>query len=323
MKKFLCKIILYAFVIFIANLGFGEILLLHKDRMIKEKRFYPGVRWNEFYQTPTNTVDLIFLGSSHCYRSFDPRIIDRITGLNTFNMGSSEQTPTTGYFVLKEVLKYQNPKIIVMEIWLNEFYLENQIQNGGYNFDSMKWSLNKFAFLFQGFSSMESLELFFPTYRFRNLFTSDLIYTLMIRNSGAVNIDPSYKLKGYVENSETINKAQLNEKLPNRKFVPLSQNNNHLKYLKQIVALCRSKNIKPIWVSAPVTNTYRKKYNNYDNVYSYFKKIAEQFAINYIDYNQMRDIVSDHTDFYDHCHLNKNGAQKISLDIANKIKDML
>ena len=37
-------------------------------------------------------VDIVFVGSSHAYRSFDPRFFAR-EGLTTFNIGTRAQTP--------------------------------------------------------------------------------------------------------------------------------------------------------------------------------------------------------------------------------------
>lgn len=38
-----------------------------------------------------NNCDILFLGSSHCYRGFDPRVFKNI-GYNIFNLGTSSQT---------------------------------------------------------------------------------------------------------------------------------------------------------------------------------------------------------------------------------------
>src|SRR5689334_14184152 len=46
-------------------------------------------------------VDILFLGSSHSYRGFDPRIFKQY-GLTSFNLGSSSQTPIQAKILLEK-----------------------------------------------------------------------------------------------------------------------------------------------------------------------------------------------------------------------------
>ena len=56
----------------------------------------------------THDVDILFLGSSHTYRGFDPRIFAR-HGFHTFNLGSSSQSPIQTEILLKRYLDKLNP----------------------------------------------------------------------------------------------------------------------------------------------------------------------------------------------------------------------
>ena len=60
-------------------------------------------------------VDVLFLGSSHCYRTFDTRFY-RSQGLSCFNLGSSNQTPVQTYVLLKQYLDSLNPQLVVFEV---------------------------------------------------------------------------------------------------------------------------------------------------------------------------------------------------------------
>ena len=61
-------------------------------------------------------VDLLFVGSSHAYRWFDPRYFDRM-GLNSFNLGSTSQTPLNSYYLLREHLGALRPRLVVFEVY--------------------------------------------------------------------------------------------------------------------------------------------------------------------------------------------------------------
>lgn len=60
-------------------------------------------------------LDILFIGSSHAYRTFDTRMYAEI-GLKTFNLGSSAQSPLQTEVILNRYLKQLNPKKIVFEV---------------------------------------------------------------------------------------------------------------------------------------------------------------------------------------------------------------
>ena len=58
-------------------------------------------------------LDILFIGSSHAYRTFDPRFFNSM-GLRTFNLGSTAQTPLNTYYLLKIYAKSLNPIAFVI-----------------------------------------------------------------------------------------------------------------------------------------------------------------------------------------------------------------
>ena len=61
-------------------------------------------------------LDILFIGSSHCYRGFDTRIFKE-EGLETFNLGSSSQTPKETNLILNKYLPQLRPKLIIYEVF--------------------------------------------------------------------------------------------------------------------------------------------------------------------------------------------------------------
>ena len=71
-------------------------------------------------------VDVLFLGSSHCYRTFDTRFY-RSQGISCFNLGSSNQTPVQTYVLLKAYLDstkmaWHTGNMKVINTWLYSLY---------------------------------------------------------------------------------------------------------------------------------------------------------------------------------------------------------
>ena len=60
-------------------------------------------------------VDVLFLGSSHCYRTFDTRFY-RSHGISCFNLGSSNQTPVQTRVLLNAYLDSLSPRYVVFEV---------------------------------------------------------------------------------------------------------------------------------------------------------------------------------------------------------------
>lgn len=60
-------------------------------------------------------VDILFLGSSHCYRTFDTRTFNE-AGYTCFNLGSSNQTPMQTYVLLQQYLDSLNPRQVIFEV---------------------------------------------------------------------------------------------------------------------------------------------------------------------------------------------------------------
>ena len=73
---------------------------------------YPRFRDVEQYRD----VDVLILGSSHSYRSFDPRIFAK-HGIETFNLGSTAQTPLNSYYLLKRYYDQLSPRLTIIETY--------------------------------------------------------------------------------------------------------------------------------------------------------------------------------------------------------------
>ena len=71
--------------------------------------------YNQFYRMEKNTVDVLFMGSSVCINAFSPMQLYRDHGIRSYNLGSEQQGPFLSYFWLKEALRYQKPKVVVID----------------------------------------------------------------------------------------------------------------------------------------------------------------------------------------------------------------
>lgn len=95
----------------------------------------------------TRDVDILFLGSSHAYRSFDPRIM-RARGLHTFVLGSSHQSPVQTRMLLERHLDALSPTLVVMDVFAMTVPTEgeesalNVISNTDIRWDMVRMALH-------------------------------------------------------------------------------------------------------------------------------------------------------------------------------------
>ncbi len=68
-------------------------------------------------------IDLLFIGSSHAYRNYDPRIFKQAK-LNAFNLGSTAQTPVQTLQILEKLGESLSPKYLIIDFFLPLFYNE-------------------------------------------------------------------------------------------------------------------------------------------------------------------------------------------------------
>lgn len=69
-----------------------------------------------FYEEPENSLDVIFCGSSSMLRDVSPMELYRDYGIAGYSMASVLQVPSATAFTVKEALRYQTPKVIVLNM---------------------------------------------------------------------------------------------------------------------------------------------------------------------------------------------------------------
>ena len=72
---------------------------------------------SSFHNLPLNSMDVLVLGSSHAQYSFCPAFFYEDTGLYSYVLGTGGQPLEMSYEMLKEGLKTQSPKLVILEVY--------------------------------------------------------------------------------------------------------------------------------------------------------------------------------------------------------------
>ena len=276
-----------------------------------------------FYEMEENTIDVVFLGSSHCVSAFSPQYLYNEFGITSYNLGCEQQNLITSYYWLKECLKYQSPQVVVLENYLCYDYMpaykmnceENRLRKA---VDFMRLSENKIEFinaLCENDESFDKLSFYFTNLRYhdrwKELTASDFTLDKVKNNNqmkGFSFLTKKCNIKDY--SPYNINDISNTE---NIEMFPLMK-----EYLDKITALCEENDIVLILTTIP-TNRYELGKHITTSEY------AKEHSLDYYDFNDasLYNEVSYNfaIDNRDGDHTNVWGAHKLTHKIGEILSE--
>ena len=295
------------------------ICFLVYSRLITPK-FFTDIDWPTtttyagFYELPKNTADVLFLGSSHGVTSFLPQELYNQYGITSYNLSCEQQGMVTSYYWLKEALRYQSPKVVVLECYFCFPYMVEEPLNTEESYtrkaiDFMKWSPVKaeaVKTICEVDDNQDVWSYYFPNVRYHtrweNLDRNDYRYREMAGRAGLKGFAPLYFHLG--EEGEGFVPHEAGETEECAEMAPLMR-----EYLDKINDLCREKDITLILTITPAMAADHTKCNAVQ-AYAAEKELAfisfnEQDVYQQMDYQIM-------VDNCDNGHPNIWGAAKVT-----------
>ena len=297
------------------------------NQLLKPKYYYieqwPTTNtYKDFYKLPKNSVDVLFMGSSHVVTALNPQCIYDEYGIVSYNLGCEQQSLLVTYYWLKEALKYQSPKIVVLDTYMFHKYISNYVYNNlncsegaiRKSMDCMRWSF----MLWEAGKEIEKedptqIGISFPLLnvryhtRWKKLDENDFAESSMIEHGG---------IKGF---------SAIGGTAPNASYVPFKDVDSEsveaepmvdiaIKYLEKIEDLCQENGIQLIFIKIPNGESIARYKST--KLYAEEKGIPfydfnEEKLYNKIGYNAAEDLLT---------HANYRGAEKISSYIGNLLK---
>ncbi len=272
------------------------------------------LQMRQFYRLDRDSVDILVLGSSHAFVDIDPEIIKEYTGAETYDLCASMQSMWHTYYDLEEALKYQSPRLIILDVFriVDEFDYskESKLIKSVYG---MRPSKTKLAAIkaglkeddiagemlyFTGFASYHS--------RYGELDTRDLTF---------FNDIPKDYRGHYVADNVSPQIRPDVDSVTDR--YPITDKSRE--YFLKILDLARKEDISLLLVNVPyiVTEDDRKVYNSLEDLLGGL----DHQNVEYIDFNDMYDElgIDFEKDFADNEHLNKSGTDKLNAYLGDYI----
>ena len=273
-----------------------------------------GAFIREYYEEPCFDHDVIFLGDCEVYSSFVPAVLYRDFGINSYVRGSAQQYIFQSYYVLRDTLYYETPKVVVLSVASLKY---DKAQNEAYNretIDGMRWSRAKVDCIRASMTEGESfLSYVFPLLRFHSRITSlsrdD--FTWFWRNRMVT-------FSGYNMHCESSKTA---EKRPVRPLADYRFKDRIMHDLEEIRILCESRGIRLILIKAP--DSYPYWYPEYDEQVQIY---AHTHNIPYLNFQKLAPLagIDMQTETYDGgAHLNNAGAEKMSRYLGQYLRNTI
>ena len=284
---------------------------------------------NEMYESDEN-IEILFLGSSHTYRSYNPYMVTKMCGAKAFNAGSSSQLLDGSYFMLKEVAKTNDIDTVYLDTYFSVLNSKSSKNDWSVYLltDYAKQSMDKFLYLWNS-GGVESLLDGYITVR-RNYKNRNFINNLNSRKSEVGDYstityeNEAYLGDGFVYSYEVIDGAKvdfsrnidLSGDRPTSDFAD--------KWLIKIVDFCKEKGINLVFVDQPMPKELLNNVKGYDNYVEYMYKFSMMHNIPYMNFNCYKNGLDlGLENFKDTDHLNGTGAMKyteVFCDTVNQIK---
>lgn len=263
-----------------------------------------------YYDEKKDSLDVIFVGSSHVMCGIYPMELYRAYGIASYDYTSSALVLPQAYYQVMEALRTQNPKVLVLDI-SGVAYGDVKVGSPEYvhvQLDNMKWSLNKIQAINDLIEEpSDRMEYYFPLMKFhtrwKELQPEDFRPIVGYTKGAHVSDDilpggAAYPIK------------------PKDSTAPISQYAET--YLRKILDCCRERDIPVLLVNLPaiVDDAAQEKYNA---VYA----IAEEYGLPYLNLlHHLDELGFDFTvDLKDTSHCNRTGAEKVTAYLGGYLKE--
>jgi hypothetical protein len=267
----------------------------------------------KFYEQEDNTVDVLILGSSHAYQSFNTGVLWEDYGLASYVLSGSAQPMWNTYYYLKEALKTQSPKLIVLEGYMTideeEYSKDEYIIKNTYG---LKWTKDKIDAITISAPQERRSEFLLEYIQYHNRYSS-LSDADFLKNQG----NPMYEAwKGFSGNM-SINVSENPDTSGVEKREALSDKTEL--YYRKTIELAQEQDIPILVVISPYAGITKKDAAYFNAA----QDIAGEYDVPFVNCNLFyQDLGIDFvTDAADSSHLNSTGNVKFSTFVGEYIAE--
>ncbi len=265
-----------------------------------------------FYDLPSDTVDVLILGTSHAGMNISSKTLWNEYGIAAYRLWGSIQPIWNSYYYLEEALKYQTPKVVLLDIYSLSMVQDYpsyavQVKNTvGLNYSPLRLEAVKAS---SPEDSWSDLFLGFPTYhsRYSELMKDDFSFFPWHTHQELQVLSS--------ENNTDVYPFSISQYDADTVSIPLGEKEE--KYYRMILQTCVDHNLPIELVSSPyeLTLTDRQRYIR-------AAEIATEYGFTLTDYSEcyQKYGIDTTTDYLDKEHFNRDGIPKYTRAIADLLQ---
>ena len=283
----------------------SDVLRVHRDEAPDDT--YQKVRG--YYALEQDKMDIISFGTSHAYYGINPGILYHETGLNNYVYAGECQPIEVTVYYLKEALKTQKPKLVILDIFGMSETSKGCRSEGIYrvNIEEMKWSLNK-AEAYTTLPDQSVLGNMFDVSLYHNQWSQ--LNMKRIAQAYATPFNPSFGA------TLGFNASNENKGVMASAYTEKAKRPENFEAFEEFLDICNENDIKVLIIKTPCYLEEQDK-----PYYRYVFDYCEEQGIDHIDFNMLKeelDYVHDRDG--DIWHATVFGARKINEYLGTYIK---
>lgn len=284
MKKrieFILKVLVFIVVLGMCVVGVNSILV---SKYVDDSNFPTSATYKGFYEMEKDSIDVIFLGSSRASCAFSPQELYNMYEIRSYNLGCEMQNVLVSYYWLKEALRFQSPKVVVLETGMIFPYRSDEPLNTSIEctrkaMDYMKWSEVKWQAVKDICSYDETQS--WESYVLPNIQFHDRWQELSRNDFAQKDLYGNLKLKGQTVLPNFYHSWDNEGRFQVIKSEEEKMHTIMERYLDKMVQLCKEADVELILVSVPSAFDSVEKYNM-------IEKYSAENGLLFIDYNEVK-----------------------------------
>ena len=245
LKKIITALVLLA-------LTFGILWFVQRLLMPKYQVGVVEGSFTEEYYKEKVPHDILIFGDCDAYENFSPIKMYEDYGISAYIRGSGEQYMWQSYYLLRDSLRIETPKIVVLSIHnMQNEYPKRKDNYNRLTLDGMKWSKDKIDAINVSMTEEETFASYvFPILRYHDRWSQLTKTDFQHVFSKDIISHNGYYMRCDIRGMDTIWRT------PGR--ISYEFDETSMYYLDQIRQLCAEKGIELILVRAPIEHGWHE-----------------------------------------------------------------
>lgn len=276
------------------------------------------IRVDGFYMEEKDSLDVVFIGASEIYAGFSPVYAYEKYGYTSYPLATSSMSSNVYKTALKEVLRTQNPKLIVIEInafVYDKFNEESEEANTRKFLDNVPLNSNKIDFIKENYEFSDRFEYYIPFLKYHSAWNEypynfdGVAYNYKLQNRG-YSLLKGIKSKTHIyrPKRKDIISSDLHNDNTRLPLVPELENS-----LRDLLQFCKDEKLENVAFMRMPHIAVKSKYDRFARTNT-ASEIIEEYGFEFLNFERFPDDIGldIKKDYYHSDHLNMYGCEKMT-----------